>query len=240
MKYAIIAAGEGSRLAAEGIELPKPLVEVDGKALIDRLIGIFMDNGAEEIVVICNDMTTLVPRHLIDIQRDGLKGRPIPLRFVVKSTPSSMHSFHALVSQLPEGRFVMTTVDTIFHPGAFSRYVAEFAADTSADGYMGVTTFIDDEKPLYLDVDNQDFITAYRDEASAHDRFISAGIYGLSNPGAAAVLNRCIAAGMARMRRFQRELVTEGWRLKAYDLGKVIDVDHAADIAVAKQLIQSK
>ena len=52
MKYAIIAAGEGSRLAAEGIELPKPLVEVGGKALIDRLIGIFMDNGAEEIVVI--------------------------------------------------------------------------------------------------------------------------------------------------------------------------------------------
>ena len=72
MKYAIIAAGEGSRLAAEGIELPKPLVEVGGKALIDRLIGIFKDNGAEEIVVICNDMTTLVARHLIDIQRDGL------------------------------------------------------------------------------------------------------------------------------------------------------------------------
>ena len=103
MKYAIIAAGEGSRLAAEGIELPKPLVEVGGKALIDRLIGIFMDNGAEEIVVICNDMTTLVPRHLIDIQRDGLKGRPIPLRFVVKSTPSSMHSFHEISKYLSAG-----------------------------------------------------------------------------------------------------------------------------------------
>ena len=46
MKYAIIAAGEGSRLAAEGIEQPKPLVKVDGKHLIDRLIGIFMYNGS--------------------------------------------------------------------------------------------------------------------------------------------------------------------------------------------------
>lgn len=36
MKFAIIAAGEGSRLAAEGITLPKPLVEVGGEPLIDR------------------------------------------------------------------------------------------------------------------------------------------------------------------------------------------------------------
>ena len=64
-----------------------------------------MDNGAEEIVVICNDMTTLVPRHLIDIQRDGLKGRPIPLRFVVKSTPSSMHSFHEISQYLTDGSY---------------------------------------------------------------------------------------------------------------------------------------
>ena len=52
MKFAIIAAGEGSRLASEGINVPKPLIEVGGEKLIDRLIRIFMDNEAEEIVVI--------------------------------------------------------------------------------------------------------------------------------------------------------------------------------------------
>ena len=236
MNFAIIAAGEGSRLVSEGVARPKPLVDVDGRPMMRRLLDIFGQCGAEVVAVIVNEQMTEVADYMRGIKPE----LPFELRLVVQSTPSSMHSFHALASQLPEGKFVMTTVDTIFHPEAFSRYVAEFAANTSADGYMGVTTFIDDEKPLYLDVDNQNFITAYRDEASAHDRFISAGIYGLSNPGAAAVLNRCIAAGMARMRRFQRELVAEGWRLKAYDLGKVIDVDHAADIIVAKQLIQSK
>lgn len=236
MNFAIIAAGEGSRLVSEGVARPKPLVDVDGRPMVRRLLDIFGQCGAEVVAVIVNEQMTEVADYLRGIKPE----LPFELRLVVQSTPSSMHSFHALASQLPEGKFVMTTVDTIFHPEAFSRYVAEFAANTSADGYMGVTTFIDDEKPLYLDVDNQNFITAYRDDASAHDRFISAGIYGLSNPGAAAVLNRCIAAGMARMRRFQRELVAEGWRLKAYDLGKVIDVDHAADIIVAKQLIQSK
>ena len=94
MKYAIIAAGEGSRLAAEGIEDPKPLVRVGEERLIDRLIRIFMDNEAEQIVVICNDLTSLVARHLLRIQEDGLNGRSVPLFFLVKSTPSSMHSFY--------------------------------------------------------------------------------------------------------------------------------------------------
>ena len=79
MKYAIIAAGEGSRLAAEGITTPKPLVEVGGELLIDRLIRIFMQNGADEIVCICNGHTPIVASHLLQLQRDGLKGRPVPL-----------------------------------------------------------------------------------------------------------------------------------------------------------------
>ena len=37
MKYAIIAAGEGSRLQQEGIDLPKPLVPIGGEAMNDRL-----------------------------------------------------------------------------------------------------------------------------------------------------------------------------------------------------------
>ena len=65
MKYAIIAAGEGSRLAAEGITQPKPLVQVGGECLIDRLIRIFMANDADEIVCICNDQTAQVASHLV-------------------------------------------------------------------------------------------------------------------------------------------------------------------------------
>ena len=54
MKFAIIAAGEGSRLSQEGVELPKPLVRLNGEAMIDRLIRIFNENGAEEICIIVN------------------------------------------------------------------------------------------------------------------------------------------------------------------------------------------
>ena len=46
MKFAIIAAGDGSRLADEGITLPKPLVKVRNVPLIDRLIRIAEQSNA--------------------------------------------------------------------------------------------------------------------------------------------------------------------------------------------------
>ena len=46
MEYSVIAAGEGSRLAREGVVYAKPLVPVGGEPLIDRLCRIFSDKQA--------------------------------------------------------------------------------------------------------------------------------------------------------------------------------------------------
>lgn len=224
-------------MAAEGIESPKPLVKVGGEVLIDRLIRIFMDNDADEIVIICNDLTTLVARHLLDIQQNGLKGRPIPLRFMVKSTPSSMHSFFELSPYLTDGPFCLTTVDTIFRPDEFKDYIAAFktAVEEGNDGLMGVTDYIDDEKPLYVDVDDDLNITGFLDKSDTC-RFISGGIYGLT-PKAITTLNGCIDRGESRMRNFQRALISDGQKLKAYKFSKVLDIDHASDIKKAEDFL---
>lgn len=239
MKFAIIAAGEGSRLAAEGIKQPKPLVEVNGEKLIDRLIRVFVNNDAEEIVVICNDMTTLVSQHLVRLQQDGLKGRPIPLRFVVKSTPSSMHSFYEISKYLNDGPFVLTTVDTIFKEAEFNEYIKTFRQiikEGKADGMMGVTDYIDDEKPLYVNTDKDLYITAFLDKNDT-PQYISGGIYGLT-ASAIKTLNGCIERGESRMRNFQRALIADGHRLKAYPFSKVLDIDHASDIEKAETFLK--
>ena len=181
MKFAIIAAGEGSRLAAEGIDAPKPMVKVHGEHLIDRLIGVFMKNNAEEIVVICNDKTTIVSRHLLELEEDGLRGQPVPLQFKVRSTPSSMHSFFQLRELLAGSPFVLTTVDTIFREQEFGQYVKAFkeVLAEGGDGLMGVTNYIDDEKPLYVGTDEAMNVTGFYDANDAQCTYISGGIYGL-------------------------------------------------------------
>ena len=236
MKFAIIAAGDGSRLAQEGVTEPKPLVKVRGERLIDRLIRIFMGNNATEIVVICNEQMSDVASHLKMIQDKGLNGLPVPLRFVVKSTPSSMHSFYELRNFLRDDPFILTTVDTIFDESEFHDYVLSFQ-DKIAQGtnaLMGVTDYIDDEKPLYVGVDNVMRINGYYDTPQADSHFISAGIYGLTAPSLN-ILEACIEKGESRMRNFQRALVADGLQIEAYPLTKVFDIDHIDDIRKADE-----
>lgn len=237
MKFAIIAAGEGSRLAAEGIQEPKPLVKVGGECLIDRLIRIFMQHDAEEIVVICNQDMTAVASHLIDLQRDGLQGRPVPLRFVIKSTPSSMHSFYEISPYLQDAPFVLTTVDTIFLEHEFADYIAAFR-QCRREMLMGVTDFIDDESPLYVQTDKKMNVTAFLDQDD-HCQYISAGIYGLQ-PAASFTIYNCIARCEERMRNFQRALLAERHPVKAWPFSKVFDIDHASDIQKAEEFLKGK
>ena len=241
MRYAIIAAGEGSRLAQEGINVPKPLVEVCGECLIDRLIRIFMNNGATQITVICNDMDKRVSRHLMDIQSEGISGTLPPLNIIVKSTPSSMHSLYEMRTALQGEPFCLTTVDTIFSEEEFTRYIQAFSriADSSdTDGIMGITAHIDDEKPLYVDTDGNGNITAFLDHSDTC-RNISAGIYGLM-PQSLKVLEECVNNGETRMRNFQSALIAAGMRLKAFSFGKVLDIDHASDISKAEVFLKGE
>lgn len=234
MNFGIIAAGEGSRLAGEGVSLPKPLVEIEGEPMIGRLIRMFDSLGAECIPVIVNEWMTEVAAYLRSIAPQ----LNATLELVVKTTPSSMHSFYELGRLLRgRGRFVLTTVDTIFRRQDFERYVNAFsAAPDSVDGMMAVTRHVDDEKPLYVETDGEMNILAFRDESWPEARFISGGIYGLDS-NAIDVLDGCLSEGVSRMRNYQRALVGSGIRLKAFDMGCVLDVDHASDIVKAREFL---
>ena len=230
MNYAIIAAGEGSRLAQEGIAKPKPLVELQGEPMIGRLINIMLRCNAESISIIVNEHMTEVREYLQALEL------PVPLNLVVKTTPSSMHSLWHLSRVIPEGKFCLTTVDTIFREEDFKGYIDTFEADDEDDGMWAVTPFVDDEKPLWVDVDEQMTITAFRDKRWDGARYVSGGVYAMTD-GAFEVLEHCIEQGVSRMRNFQRALVESGRRLKAYSIDKIVDVDHAGDIATAEAFL---
>ena len=232
MKFAIIAAGEGSRLASEGIKAPKPLIELQGVPLIERLVRVFARQGADSINIIVKEQQPDTLAHIKKLQEE------FPINIVVKSTPSSMHSLHALSHLLRGDRFCLTTVDTLFHEDEFAAYIKAFK-ESDGDGIMAVTDYIDDEKPLYVDTDTELNITAFIDRATENSRYISGGIYGLS-PESLDILDECMSEGIERMRNFQRCLVQSGMKLKAYPFSKIIDIDHAEDIAKAEKFLSER
>ena len=231
MNYAIIAAGEGSRLAQEGIAKPKPLVELQGEPMIGRLINIMLRCDAQSISIIVNEHMTEVREYL-----EGLS-LPVPVNLVVKTTPSSMHSLWHLSKVIPSGKICLTTVDTIFREDDFKGYVQAFEEDNDHDGLWAVTPFVDDEKPLWVDVDDEMNITAFCDKKWEGAKYVSGGVYAMTDR-AFTVLDQCIEQGISRMRNFQRALVDANYHLKAYSIDKIIDVDHAGDIATAEAFLK--
>lgn len=234
MKYAIIAAGEGSRLVQEGVNVSKPLVKLNGISLIDRLIDIFIKNDAESISIIVNNTMKDVQSHITSLQSNI----SVPLNIVVKSTPSSMHSFFELSQFLQTGKFCLTTVDTIFKEDEFSQFIRAFIADTENEGMMAVTDYIDDEKPLYVGINSNMKINGFFDQSDQTLKYVSGGIYGLSSK-AITTLNYCIENRFSRMRNYQRQLIADGLNLKAFPFKKIIDVDHVKDIMKAEIFLLS-
>lgn len=230
MNYAIIAAGEGSRLVQEGVRLPKPLVRLNGEEMIGRLIRIFANHNAESISIIVNEEMTLVQEYVKQIKLG------IPLNIIIKSTASSMHSFYELRDFLRDDKFCLTTVDTIFKESDFIGYINAFEnAEESVEGLLAVTDYIDDEKPLYVETDSEMNITGFFDKSDTC-KYISGGIYGLT-PKALDTLEACLANGQSRMRNFQRQMVLNGLKLKACPFPKIVDVDHAEDIEKAEKFL---
>jgi len=231
MNYAIIAAGEGSRLVKEGIRIPKPLVKLRGVSLIDRLIAVFLKNNASSISVIINEEMEEARKHIEKIRLD------IPFHIVIKSTPGSMHSFYELSKYLQDGKFCLTTIDTIFKEEEFLNFICAFEQDAENDGLMAVTSYIDDEKPLYVSVNKASMmIEDFTDQPVGEEKYVSGGIYGLT-PKALPTLYKCLETGVLRMRNYQRQLIADGLKLKAFPFKKIVDVDHAEDIKAAEAFL---
>ena len=99
MNFAIIAAGEGSRLAAQGISTPKPLLDLGGRPMVKRLIDLMLAAGAQSISIITNTRMPQVRTYLESLDLS------IPLNILSATTAGSMESFGLLSRVLPEGKF---------------------------------------------------------------------------------------------------------------------------------------
>lgn len=230
MKAGIIAAGDGSRFLARGITTPKPLIRVGGMTLIERTMRALVEAGIDEIAFIVNER---IP-HVVDAVLALDLG--VPVHPVVRTTPSSLHSLHALAECLAGERFVLTTVDTIVRPVEFSGFIHQFAAETNTDVLLSHTDFVDDEKPLRIAVDQQNRVLAIGPQAESSP-FVTLGLYGMT-PKVFPVLAWAVAEKMERLRNFLALLLSRNLTVRSCRFTKGIDVDRMDDIRTAETFLQ--
>src|SRR5947209_13316719 len=78
MKQAVIlAGGKGTRLQARLGDLPKPMISIGGKPLVERQVELAKAHGFKEILIFSCYRPEMIQAHLGDVTRWGLKIRHI-------------------------------------------------------------------------------------------------------------------------------------------------------------------
>lgn len=230
MKVGILAAGEGSRLRAGGWHMPKPLLPIDGRPLIGHLLQALQQLTPEEIVCIINSQGTSIAEY---VQQHY---PTLPMTFLQRDTASSYESFRVLCAHLTGSPFLVTTVDAVFAPTFLPDFVAAAQQQTGIDMLLAVTTFIDDEKPLYVRLNARQRITQLGAEAHG-SAYVTSGFYYCA-PSISTACARLAPTQAGALREFLGWLLREGYCLQGYLAPKTIDVDRPQDIAVAERFLQ--
>jgi len=229
MKAGIIAAGRGERLIKGGVLIPKPLIQVNNEPLIARMIRAAHHVGVSSIACIVNDQDTGVADYLRS------SSWPVPLELVVKTTPSSMESLFSLAPLLRDEPFLLLTVDSIFEFEALRGFVAK-AHRLKGDGALAVTSFVDDEKPLWVRFDKNQKIVALGDKARP-TQYITSGFYYF-NPDIFSLIYAARAKRLNALREFLGFLLEGGFNLYAVHVSKTIDIDYPEDIKKAQRYLE--
>ena len=227
MKAGIIAAGHGERFRAAGLSTPKPLLAVGGRPLIARAIATARAAGATSVACIVNAETNDVRRFL---EREDFG---VPVAVLQRTTASSAESFLALRPYLEEAPFLLLTVDAVLAPASVAALVARAAARPEAAGVLGVTRVVDDEKPLWAELDADDRIRSLGDATRA--RHVTAGVYFL-NPLVYSLPDAASGTWSA-FRAYLGALLARGHVLYGHDVGATVDVDRPEDVDAAERLL---
>jgi len=230
----ILAGGEGSRLAAGGIRVPKPLVEVGGRPQIVALLEMFAALG-------CRTLTCAVRADFPAVTQllDGRKFGP-PLTLVECRTPSSLHTLVEGLRAVPAGPVFCSMVDTVMRPadwltvfGATERHL-----EGGADMVLAVTPYVDDESPVYVTRDRAGAVRILGDEP-VDPLCVTGGVYGLS-AGMRRAAADAVSGGGHKMRGFLKMVVADGRRVAAVEVPRIIDIDRPSDLQHANAWLAAR
>lgn len=227
LRGGIIAAGEGRRLRQAGWAMPKPMVPIGGVPLLESTIENFVAAGVTSLVIIVND------------QEQGCvawaraRFPDLRLRFIVKSTASSLESFQHVSASAEPGRLLLSTVDAWCRPADFVAFVEAARRRPAAGTVLAVTPFVADERPLRLRLDDHGRVT---DLGGPSGDLVTAGIYLISERAR----SMTPPPELARFRDFLGWLLAQEEPVYGEIMPTVIDVDDAHDVALAEALVRPR
>lgn len=249
---AVLAAGLGTRI--KDISEYKPLLKVNGEALISRLVNSFSNNFSE-IICFFNEHALEVQSEIkkaISIDEHGNHGNS-KVHLFYKNTESSMHTLYEVMKRAKSvsptaTHLFVSMVDTILRPSDFQHFVKHTAKLKSNECSVLITSYIEDEKPLVVNLDFENKLNSYENGARVisfggqpqNGAFITSGMYCFSMK-VFDLLETEILSGSFHMRHFLGKLAKSNDFIVRYNhVDKTLDVDRKEDLSSAEKFLKEE
>lgn len=175
MKAVILAGGEGSRLRPMTCNLPKPLVPVAGKPVLEYILALLSENNCDEAVIAVHYRSEKIERHFSSGRFMGIK-----IRFSHETKPLGTAGCVKKASEGFEEDFVVISGDAIcdFELSEALNFHKKHSADATI-----ITKRVDDPREYGLIIEKNNRITDFSEKPSyinCRSDLANTGVYILS------------------------------------------------------------
>lgn len=182
MKVVIPMSGKGQRFIDKGYKVPKPLIEVDSKPIIEHIVNMF-DKYSDEFIFICNST------HLKETNMREILETIVPNGKIIEVEP---HKFGPVYAVLKAQDLILDNEPVIVNYcdfnvnwdyNDFKNKMIETNCDGCVPSYTGFHPHLLDDSTLYggVKIDENNFMTDYKEkhcfEDDLMDGWHSAGTY---------------------------------------------------------------
>ena len=122
MKAVILAAGRGTRMGALTEELPKPMLPVEGKPILEHIITGIAAQGVREVCLIVGWKAEVIQKHFGDGSALGLN-----ITYTTQEVQDGTGKAPELAREfVGNDAFLLTYGDILVRPGTYKQMIARF------------------------------------------------------------------------------------------------------------------
>jgi NDP-sugar pyrophosphorylase family protein len=235
MKALVLAAGRGIRLRPLTDRLPKPLIEVAGRPVLEHILRGLAAAGVDEAAVVIGHLGEQIEAHFGKGSSLGMR-----LRYRRQSSLSGTAKAALLADDLLAGEpFVLTWGDILTDWTNYRRLLEAFSADP-CDALLGLNEVEDPAAgaAVYRDGDRVTEIVEKPPPGTSTTRWNNAGVMALT-PVIWPILNQLepSARGEYELPQGVRAMIEQGYRVCGLEFeGFWSDVGRPEDVALLNDL----
>lgn len=223
--FLIMAGGMGKRLKPHTDQCPKPMLQVDGKPILEHIIKRASDQGFTQFSIAVNYLGDHIKNYFEDGSNFGVK-----ITYINENIPLGTVGAMGLLESLPREPMIVMNGD-IYTDLDFSSLL-KFHYDNNADATMVVRTH--EWQNPYGEVRLDGLQIAGFEEKPIIRSYVNAGIY-VVNPDAVNFLNKNEYCDMPdffeTLRSNSKNTIAYRMNDSWIDIGRPIDLERAAELS---------